>query len=72
MDEDDEDAPPMLVSADGNLDPVEARLSAEIVGMKIAKVPITIITGQSIFADANMETMHSMDAFLNQHYCLCR
>ena len=47
MDE-DEDVPPMLVSADGNSDPTEARLSAQIDDMKIAKVPITIITGQSI------------------------
>ena len=47
MDE-DEDAPPMLVSADGNNNPAEARLSAELDDMKITKVPITIITGSSI------------------------
>ncbi|KAF2774484.1 cobW-domain-containing protein [Teratosphaeria nubilosa] len=45
MDEDD-DAPPMLVTADGDqLDPYEATLSAEMEDAKISRVPITIITG---------------------------
>ncbi|KAH9833629.1 CobW domain protein [Teratosphaeria destructans] len=44
--EDDDDAPPMLVAADGNqLDPSEASLSAEMKDAKITRVPITIITG---------------------------
>ena len=44
MDEDD-DAPPLLVSADNNTDPVDARLSADLTDTKLSRVPITIITG---------------------------
>lgn len=47
MDEED-DAPPMLIAADGNPDPTETSLSAEMEDVKIAKVPITIITGTYI------------------------
>lgn len=43
MDEED-DAPPMLVSADG-ADAVEANLSGEMEDMQVTKVPISIITG---------------------------
>lgn len=49
MDEDD-DGPPMLVSADGAPDLIEARLSADMSDVKIAKVPITIITGKLILS----------------------
>ena len=46
MDEDD-GGPPMLVdAADGNSDPAEARLSAEMNDVKVARVPITVITGR--------------------------
>ncbi|KAK5119644.1 hypothetical protein LTR85_007473 [Meristemomyces frigidus] len=44
MDEDD-DGPPMLVAADGTSDPTEACLNAEMEDVKLARVPITIITG---------------------------
>jgi hypothetical protein len=44
MDEEDE-APPMLVAADGSTDPTETALNAEMEDVKITKVPITIITG---------------------------
>ncbi|RMY67716.1 hypothetical protein D0863_07617 [Hortaea werneckii] len=43
MDE-DEDAPPMLVAADGS-DPAASTLNAEMEDVKIARVPISIITG---------------------------
>ena len=43
MDEDD-DAPPMLVAADGS-DPAASTLNAEMEDVKIARVPISIITG---------------------------
>lgn len=43
--EDDDDAPPMLVTADGT-DAVEAGLSSEMEDVKISRVPITIITGR--------------------------
>ncbi|PIA93722.1 hypotheticalsprotein [Cercospora beticola] len=42
--EDDDEAPPMLVNADGTTAADQA-LSAELDDVKIAKVPITIITG---------------------------
>lgn len=46
--DDDDDAPPMLVAADGTAaDEVEGRLSADMNDAKITKVPITIITGTS-------------------------
>jgi len=44
MDEED-DAPPLLVTAEDG-DPVEASLNAEMEDVKIARVPITIITGR--------------------------
>ncbi|RMY09905.1 hypothetical protein D0868_03982 [Hortaea werneckii] len=43
MDEDD-DAPPMLVAADGS-DPAASTLNADMDDVKIARVPISIITG---------------------------
>lgn len=43
MDEDD-DAPPMLVAADGGNDS-DAALNAEMEDVKVSKVPISIITG---------------------------
>lgn len=45
--DDDDDAPPMLVTADGAPveDEVAGRLSADMDDVKITKVPITIITG---------------------------
>ncbi|KAI6906022.1 cobW-domain-containing protein [Hortaea werneckii] len=43
MDEDD-DAPPMLVAADGS-DPTASTLNADMEDVKIARVPISIITG---------------------------
>ncbi|KXS99853.1 hypothetical protein AC579_9485 [Pseudocercospora musae] len=42
--EEDDDAPPMLVTADGT-DAVEADLSSEMDHVKISRVPITIVTG---------------------------
>ena len=46
MEDDEDDAPPMLVSADGNDDvQVNGNLSAGMDDVKITKVPITIITG---------------------------
>lgn len=42
---DDDDAPPMLVAADGNADDLDGRLSAEMNDVNLTKVPITIITG---------------------------
>ena len=49
MDEDN-DAPPMLVEADGpNTDAAEATLSADMEDLKITRVPITIITGRCVF-----------------------
>lgn len=46
MMDDDDDAPPMLVAADGSATAeVEGRLSAEMDGVNLTKVPITIITG---------------------------
>lgn len=42
--EDDDELPPMLVNADGTT-AAEQALSAELDDVKIAKVPITIITG---------------------------
>ena len=48
MDEDD-DAPPMLVEADGpNTRAAEAALSADMEDIKISRVPITIITGRCV------------------------
>lgn len=44
MDE-EEDAPPMLVTA-GGTNPTEATLSADMENVKITRVPITIITGK--------------------------
>lgn len=41
----DEDAPPMLVAADGGSDS-DAALNAEMEDVKMTKVPISIITGQ--------------------------
>lgn len=47
MDIDDEDdGPPMLVEANGYIDPAEATLNTEMKNVQIAKVPITIITGR--------------------------
>ncbi|KAK5167074.1 uncharacterized protein LTR77_007804 [Saxophila tyrrhenica] len=43
--ENDDDGPPMLVAAGGSTDPAESDLMAEMEDVKIAKVPITIITG---------------------------
>lgn len=43
--EEDDDLPPTLVNADGTTATDEA-LSAELDDVKIAKVPITIITGR--------------------------
>ncbi len=43
--EDDDDGPPMLVAADGSNEPSEASLSTDTEDAKIARVPITIITG---------------------------
>lgn len=43
--DDEDDAPPMLVSADGT-DAVDASLSGEMEDMNVTKVPISIITGQ--------------------------
>lgn len=43
--EDDDDGPPMLVSADGAVDPTESSLSAEMEDIRVTRVPITIITG---------------------------
>ena len=42
---DDDDGPPMLVSADGNQDQVEESLNADMSDARVTKVPITIITG---------------------------
>ncbi|KAF2171659.1 hypothetical protein M409DRAFT_63289 [Zasmidium cellare ATCC 36951] len=42
--DDEEDAPPLLVAADGP-DAQEATISAEMEDVKVTKVPITIITG---------------------------
>lgn len=44
--EDDDDGPPMLVAADGSTDATEVRLSADMDGVNLTKVPITIITGR--------------------------
>lgn len=46
--EEDDDGPPMLVSADGTIDPAETALSAEMEDIQVTKVPITIITGRHI------------------------
>lgn len=44
--DDDDDVPPMLVAADGSATAeVEGRLSAEMDGVNLTKVPITIISG---------------------------
>lgn len=45
MDVDDDDAPPMLVDAEGKDVVEDAALSAEMDDVKLTKVPITIITG---------------------------
>lgn len=45
MMDDDEEAPPLLVAADG-ADAQDANLSAEMEDVKVTKVPITIITGR--------------------------
>ena len=45
--DDDDDAPPMLVAADGASSPAEATLDGEMSDLKVTKVPITIITGRS-------------------------
>lgn len=45
MDEDD-DAPPLLVTANGSVDAEEATITADMADVKISKVPITIITGR--------------------------
>lgn len=45
MDLDDEEAPPMLVDADGKDVVEDAGLSAEMDDVKVTKVPITVITG---------------------------
>lgn len=49
MDEDD-DAPPLLVAADAAsaADPDETTLSTKMEDVKLAKVPITIITGMML------------------------
>ncbi|KAK3719303.1 hypothetical protein LTR37_004522 [Vermiconidia calcicola] len=44
--DDEDDAPPMLVAADGTSDPAEAVLNADLGSVKITKVPITIITAR--------------------------
>lgn len=43
--DDEDDAPPMLVTADGS-NAEEATISAEMEDVKVTKVPITIITGR--------------------------
>ena len=45
--EDDDELPPMLVNADGTT-AEDVALSAELDDVKIAKVPITIITGRYV------------------------
>lgn len=42
---DDDDEPPMLVAADSTAGPAESSLSAGLQDVKVARVPITIITG---------------------------
>jgi hypothetical protein len=44
---DDDDGPPMLVSSE-NVDDADASLNAEMADAQIQKVPISIITGESI------------------------
>jgi hypothetical protein len=48
LDEDLDDAPPLLVTEDGS-PPVEApdRLEVELEELNITRVPITIVTGES-------------------------
>lgn len=48
MDSDaDDEAPPMLVAADGGANAVEASLTSELADVTLAKVPISIITGRT-------------------------
>lgn len=42
---DEDDGPPMLVSADG-VDEADASLNAEMADVQMNKVPISIITGE--------------------------
>jgi hypothetical protein len=44
--DDEDDGPPMLVSSADAGDNADASLNAEIEGVQIKKVPISIITGQ--------------------------
>lgn len=45
MEGDDDDGPPMLVEANGSLDPAGETPNGSIEDVKPIKVPITIITG---------------------------
>lgn len=48
---DDDDAPPMLVAADGSDLADDANLNAEMEDVKVSKVPISIITGKRLATD---------------------
>ena len=63
MEEEEDDAPPMLVTADDTIDPTEATLSAEMQDVKITKVPITIITGRSNFQRTSVLRWYHMHIF---------
>ena len=55
LDEDD-DGPPLLVAADGG-NPTDSALAAETGELKIARVPITIITGELDSAEKCMDSV---------------
>lgn len=70
MDEDD-DTPPMLVQAEGaDRDASEATLSADMEDVKIARVPITIITGRCVFCVITFGMRARQSAFLSSVLCL--
>ena len=63
--DDEDDAPPMLVAAGGTGDPAEAALNADLEGVKITKVPITIITGRLSVALTGQTTASVLSGILS-------
>lgn len=61
----DEEEPPMLVSANGDTNPVQESLASEMADVKLAKVPISIITGRTSISPINHSSVAWADQFLH-------